>query len=202
MGPDGAPENPTYRQVCNGDSGHVEVFYLEYQGGPKYYEELVKFFFQFHDPTTMNRQGNDRGTQYASVIYCYTNEQYEIALRVKGYLQDLLNSRKLGSKVYSSSTVTTDIRQSTIFYPAHDEHQDYLTVNPNGYCNHRIRFQEWPSVPGTASGGGDTFTSSSSSSRHGSSHHDDEREENLHASSTSNLLNKTELNSSSGDHIE
>lgn len=145
MGPENAPANPTYRQVCNGDTGHVEVYDFEFSGGPAYYEELVKFFFQFHDPTTFNRQGNDRGSQYASVIYCYSDQQVEIATKVKNELQDLLNKRKL-VKVYETSIVKTEIRRSTKFYPAHEEHQDYLTINPNGYCNHRLRFTEWPSA--------------------------------------------------------
>jgi len=143
MGPESAPENPSYRQVCNGDTGHVEVYNFEYYGGNEYFEALVRYFFQFHDPTTLNRQGNDRGTQYASVIYCYTDDQYEIATKVKKELQHLVSIKRLG-KVYQSSTVATDIRRSTIFYPAHEEHQDYLTINPNGYCNHRMRFNDWP----------------------------------------------------------
>ncbi len=82
MGPPDAPTNPTYREVCSGATGHVEVYNFQFTGGAPYYEELVKFFFQFHDPTTLNRQGNDRGTQYASVIYCENAEQLEIANRV------------------------------------------------------------------------------------------------------------------------
>jgi peptide-methionine (S)-S-oxide reductase len=145
MGPENARQNPTYREVCNGDTGHVEVYDFEFSGGAAYYEELVKYFFQFHDPTTFNRQGNDRGTQYASVIYCYSDQQVEIATKVKNELQDLLNKKKL-VKVYETSIVKTEIRRATKFYPAHEEHQDYLTINPNGYCNHRLRFTEWPSV--------------------------------------------------------
>lgn len=148
MGPESAPANPTYREVCSGETGHVEVYDFEFQGGAEYYERLVKFFFQFHDPTTANRQGNDRGTQYASVIYCYNDEQFEIATRVKKELQHLLKTNKLG-KVYQGTTVTTAILKSTTFYSAHEEHQDYLTINPNGYCNHRMRFSEWPKDEGT-----------------------------------------------------
>lgn len=142
MGPPNAPENPNYRDVCTGATGHVEVYDFEYSGGSAYYEELVKFFFQFHDPTTLNRQGNDRGTQYASVIYCYSDEQLQIAKRVKAELQELIDGNKI--KGYKEKVVSTDIRRSTKFYPAHKEHQDYLMQNPNGYCNHRIRFGLWP----------------------------------------------------------
>lgn len=142
MGPIYAPENPSYREVCSGETGHVEVYDLEYSGGAPYFEALVRFFFQFHDPTTANRQGNDKGTQYASVIYCYSDEQYEIAHRIKDELQTLLDEEKI--TCFKGKVVTTDIRKSTKFYPAHEEHQDYLMKNPNGYCNHRIRFQTWP----------------------------------------------------------
>eukprot|EP01033_Poteriospumella_lacustris_P004287 gene4287-3060_t len=144
MGPVDAPANPSYREVCSGTTNHVEVYHFQYSGGSAQYEALVRYFFQFHDPTTLNRQGNDKGTQYASVIYTYSDEQREIASRVKEELQGLIDCGKL--KPYSSKVVETDIRDSTIFYPAHDEHQDYLTINPTGYCNHRIRFKEWPTL--------------------------------------------------------
>lgn len=142
MGPVGSPANPTYKDVCSGSTGHVEVFHLEYTGGPAYYEAMVRYYFQFHDPTTADRQGNDKGTQYASVLYCYTDEQRAIAQKVKDELQTHLDFGKI--KGYTGKTVTTDIRDSTVFYPAHEEHQDYLTHKPDGYCNHRIRFKEWP----------------------------------------------------------
>jgi peptide-methionine (S)-S-oxide reductase len=158
MGPPNAKPNPSYQEVCNGETGHVEVYHFEYTGGADCYEELVKYFFQFHDPTTRDRQGNDRGTQYASVIYCYSDEQMDIANRVKNDLQALLNSRKLGS-VFQTSMVATDIRRATVFYPAHDEHQDYLAINPNGYCNHRIRFSEWPAMPSKSSANATSATS-------------------------------------------
>jgi len=142
MGPAGAAANPSYRDVCSGRTGHVEVFEFNFTGGSETYEQLVRYFFQFHDPTTLNKQGNDKGTQYASVIYCYDQAQFDIATRVKSDLQRLLDARKL--TCFSSATVSTDIRLSTKFYPAMDEHQDYLHENPNGYCNHRIRFNSWP----------------------------------------------------------
>lgn len=148
MGPEGAPENPTYREVCSGKTGHVEVYHFDFEGGNDYYEDLVRFFFQFHDPTTSNRQGNDKGTQYASVIYYYSEEQRVIAERIKEELQSHLDCGNL--KCYQTKVVTTDIRPATVFYAAHDEHQDYLTVNPNGYCNHRLRFKEWPKPYGSS----------------------------------------------------
>eukprot|EP00602_Paraphysomonas_sp_CaronLab_P006201 CAMPEP_0185023478 /NCGR_PEP_ID=MMETSP1103-20130426/6146_1 /TAXON_ID=36769 /ORGANISM="Paraphysomonas bandaiensis, Strain Caron Lab Isolate" /LENGTH=226 /DNA_ID=CAMNT_0027556085 /DNA_START=60 /DNA_END=740 /DNA_ORIENTATION=+ len=146
MGPPGAQPNPSYREVCEGTTGHVEVFDMEYSGGEigmeKMYEELVRFFFQFHDPTTLNRQRNDKGTQYASVIYCYDSVQKEIATRVKNELQALIDDGKVSC--FSEKTVTTAIKDATEFFPAHAEHQEYLMKNPKGYCNHKIRFADWP----------------------------------------------------------
>lgn len=144
MGPDEAIQNPTYAEVKAGYTSHIEVFEFEYNGGRAYYEALVRFFFQFHDPTTLKRQGNDIGTQYASVIYCYDQTQVDISTKVKAELQQLINAGKI--TCFEGKTVTTDIRRATKFYSAHKEHQDYLNVNPSGYCNHRIRFAEWPSL--------------------------------------------------------
>jgi peptide-methionine (S)-S-oxide reductase len=95
----------------------------------------------FHDPTTLNRQGNDAGTQYASVIYCYDTKQEEIAKKVKSELQSFVDAGKVK---YTGRTVTTDIRSSTKFYVAQADHQAYLENNPFGYCNHAYRFKAWP----------------------------------------------------------
>lgn len=135
MGPNSAPANPSYEAVCSGRTGHVEVYDFTFTGEAAYYEALVRFFFQFHDPTTQD-------SQYASVIYCYDQQQFDIATRVKAELQTILDQRKLNC--FDGRTVTTDIRMSTMFYPAHKEHQDYLMANPRGYCNHRVRFEQWP----------------------------------------------------------
>lgn len=144
MGPSSSPANPSYRQVCSGITGHVEVYDFEYTGGAETYRELVKFFFRFHDPTTFNAQGNDRGTQYASVIYTYSPDQAVIANEVISELQQLLDAGKVTA--YNGKKVTTEVRTATVFYPAEEDHQEYLFKNPGGYCNHRIRFQEWPSL--------------------------------------------------------
>lgn len=142
MSPDpNAMENPSYRQVCSGSTGHVEVLYVELNEADKNFEELIKFFFQFHDPTTMNRQGNDVGTQYASVIFCDDDKQMEIATRVKNDLQKLVDEGKIQ---YAGKKVVTDIVKMNPYYPAHEEHQRYLEKNPLGYCNHYYRFKEWP----------------------------------------------------------
>lgn len=144
MGSPGAKANPSYREVCSGTTGHVEVYDLQFEGDEQFYEALCRFFFQFHDPTTMNQQGNDRGTQYASVTYCYDKKQMEVAQKVKSELQNLVNTGKVTG--FKQRNISTDIRAATTFYPAHAGHQNYLVDNPGGYCNHRIRFKEWPSV--------------------------------------------------------
>ncbi len=136
-----AKVNPTYREVCSGTTGHVEVLFVELNEPEKHFEELIKFFFMFHDPTTKNRQGNDAGTQYASVIFCSDEEQKAIAVRVKDQLQQAVDAQVVR---YSSSKVETEIVDFHPFYPAQDDHQQYLMKNPHGYCNHRFRFTEWP----------------------------------------------------------
>lgn len=143
MGPEGSPDNPTYRDVCTKRTGHVEVFYLEYEPSDKNFEALVRFFFQFHDPTTFNRQGNDKGSQYASVIYCYDEIQEKIAKNVIDELQELITSKVV--TCFKEGSVSTTVRRSTVFYIAEELHQRYLENNPNGYCNHRIRFN-WPTA--------------------------------------------------------
>jgi peptide-methionine (S)-S-oxide reductase len=77
MGPTTSAPNPSYREVCSGTTGHVEVYDCEFDGNEETYEQLVRHFFMFHDPTTLNKQGNDRGTQYASVLYCYDQKQVD-----------------------------------------------------------------------------------------------------------------------------
>ena len=142
MGPAGSKQNPSYKEVCSGSTGHVEVYDFTYEGGADMYRNIVRFFFQFHDPTTMNQQGNDRGTQYASVIFVYDNIQKQIAHDVIKELQGHLDNNKLSC--FKGSQVTTAVMDHTEFYEAHEEHQEYLSKNSNGYCNHRIRFKEWP----------------------------------------------------------
>lgn len=146
MSPDpNAMKNPSYRQVCSGSTGHVEVLNVELKDAtPELFEELVKFFFMFHDPTTLNRQGNDAGTQYSSVIFCSDEEQKKIANKVKDELQQAVVGKKV--KSFIEKTVHTGIVDYTIFYPADEEHQEYLFKNPNGYCNHRYRFRDWPEL--------------------------------------------------------
>jgi len=142
--PDTQIINPTYRQVCSGNSGHVEVLYIELADPSVHFEELIRFFFRFHDPTTANRQGNDAGTQYASYIFTSDEEQSVVCERVKKELQGHVDGGKITA--YSTKTVTTKISKATKFTEAQQEHQEYLFKNPNGYCNHTIRFSSWPSA--------------------------------------------------------
>eukprot|EP00599_Poterioochromonas_sp_BG-1_P005217 CAMPEP_0173149902 /NCGR_PEP_ID=MMETSP1105-20130129/10615_1 /TAXON_ID=2985 /ORGANISM="Ochromonas sp., Strain BG-1" /LENGTH=214 /DNA_ID=CAMNT_0014064883 /DNA_START=72 /DNA_END=717 /DNA_ORIENTATION=- len=142
MGPPTAKRAPTYKEVCTGTTQQVEVYDFEYEGDETTYENLVKHFFMFHDPTVLNAQEQDIGTQYASVIYVYDQKQKEIATKVKSEVQKLLNENKITT--YRGKTVTTAINDATEFFPAHEEHQEYLDKNPGGYCNHRYRIKSWP----------------------------------------------------------
>jgi peptide-methionine (S)-S-oxide reductase len=145
MGPSHAKENPIYRDVCSGQTGHVEVYDFSYEGDIDTFELLCQHFFSFHDPTTVNRQGNDVGTHYASVIYCYTEDQMKVAQKVKQDFQHLLDKKVAR---YSGSTIITEIRKATSFYPADEGHQAYLDNNPGGYCNHfyRVDAENFPAL--------------------------------------------------------
>lgn len=145
-------ENPSYEQVCTGKSGHVEVLIVQLNKPERHYEELIRFFFQFHDPTTKNRQGNDVGFQYASFIFCGDEQQYQIATKVRNELQNLLSAGAIRG-AYAKKQITTLIGPLKPFTAAHEEHQRFLEKQPNGYCNHRIRFKEWPELVPPEGGG-------------------------------------------------
>ena len=122
----GAKPNPTYEQVCGGNTGHVEVVQLKFDPAVITYREVLEIFFATHDPTTLNRQGNDVGTQYRSVIFYYSPEQKAIAEEV---IRDLS-----AEKVFPNPIVTA-IEPATDFYPAEDYHQQYFENHPNQpYC--------------------------------------------------------------------
>ncbi|GMH79534.1 hypothetical protein TrLO_g6244 [Triparma laevis f. longispina] len=145
MSPDpDAMKDPSYRAVCSGSTGHVEVLDLELTDPQAHYEELIRFFYMFHDPTTKNRQGNDTGSQYSSYIFTYDSEQSKIANRVTRELQDHISRGTLNT--FESESVKTKIGDGTVYYKAMQEHQDYLASNPNGYCNHYFRFKLWPAL--------------------------------------------------------
>eukprot|EP01083_Nonionella_stella_P175668 612477_1 len=138
-------KNPSYRQVCSGTTGHVEVLDVELNDpSEEMVKELLQFFFLFHDPTTMDRQGNDVGTQYASAIFVSNEEQKKIAKDVIAELQSALDDGTVTAGRYTGTQVATAVHDYTEFYPAQDEHQEYLMKNPSGYCNHRLRMPEWP----------------------------------------------------------
>ena len=122
----GFTENPTYESICTGSTGHAEVCKITYDSNIITYEDLLKVFFQTHDPTTLNQQGNDIGTQYRSAIF-YTNDiEKKIALN----LIDALNK----NKIYPNKVVT-EVSKLGTFYNAEDYHQDYFKNNANApYC--------------------------------------------------------------------
>jgi len=121
--------NPTYKEVCSGSSGHAEVIQISFDPTIISFEELVEFFFIFHDPTTLNRQGNDVGTQYRSVIYYHNAEQLEtIDKYVQGRAQELWHD-----------PIVTEISPLGEFYPGEAYHQNYYNQNTTkGYCAYVI----------------------------------------------------------------
>jgi peptide-methionine (S)-S-oxide reductase len=125
----GANPNPTYEQICTGNSGHAEVIKISFNPAKTSYEQLLVTFGECHDPTTLNRQGADSGTQYRSTIMYLNEEQKKWAEAWKS---------KLGSEL--ADPVVTEIVASPVFYPAEEYHQDYFRRNPNqGYCAFIIR---------------------------------------------------------------
>jgi peptide-methionine (S)-S-oxide reductase len=128
----GSTPNPTYREVCSGRTGHTEAVQVVYDRSKVRPEDLLKVFWENHDPTTRDRQGNDRGTQYRSAIYWTTQEQEEAARASTEAFQGVLHEHGHG-------TITTELTSASTagdFYFAEGYHQQYLHKNPGGYCNH------------------------------------------------------------------
>jgi peptide-methionine (S)-S-oxide reductase len=123
----GATPNPTYQEVCSGRTGHAEVVLVAFDPAVVSYDELLKAFWESHDPTQGMRQGNDVGTQYRSAIYTYSDAQRQAALRSRAAFQEALSRAGYGA-------ITTEIREAPEFYYAESYHQQYLAKNPNGYC--------------------------------------------------------------------
>jgi peptide-methionine (S)-S-oxide reductase len=122
----GTVKNPTYQQVCTGTTGHAEVAQLTYDPEVVTYPELLEVFWKTHDPTTLNRQGGDSGTQYRSVIFYHDDEQKKLAEEYKA---------KLDASGAFNSPIVTQIAKLPEFYPAENYHQNYYRSNPNqGYC--------------------------------------------------------------------
>lgn len=122
----GARPNPTYEQICTGATGHAEVVRLSFDNSVISFRDLLDIFFAIHDPTTLDRQGNDRGTQYRSVIFCQDEAQEAVAQEV---------IKALTTAQVFSAPVVTELAKAVAFYPAEDYHQNFFVRNPGqGYC--------------------------------------------------------------------
>jgi peptide-methionine (S)-S-oxide reductase len=123
----GYTANATYQEVCSGLTGHAEVVLVVFDPKAVSYDQLLRVFWENHDPTQGMRQGNDIGTQYRSVVYTMSPEQQQAAERSRAAYQDQLTTAGYGR-------ITTEILPAPPFYYAEDYHQQYLAKNPNGYC--------------------------------------------------------------------
>jgi peptide-methionine (S)-S-oxide reductase len=119
--------NPSYKQVCSGTTGHAEVVLVIYDPKRISYEELLRVFWESHDPTQGMRQGNDIGSQYRSAVYVFDEQQRQAAERSRHEYQQALSATSHGR-------ITTEIRTAPPFFYAEGYHQQYLAKNPNGYC--------------------------------------------------------------------
>lgn len=128
----GQTENPTYKEVCEGTTGHAECIQITFDPNIITYDELLEVFWKTHDPTTLNRQGNDIGTQYRSAIFYHTEEQKQKATQYK---------KELNESGAWSNPIVTEISPFTVFYPAENYHQQYFEVNGNAnpYCQFVIQ---------------------------------------------------------------
>ena len=123
----GATPNPTYQEACSGKTGHAEVVHVAFDPSRVSYDQLLKLFWEHHDPTQGMRQGNDTGTQYRSIILVTSDEQRTQAEASRDAYQERLTTAGYG-------TITTEIADLSAFYYAEDYHQQYLDKNPRGYC--------------------------------------------------------------------
>lgn len=127
---DGKVKNPSYREVCSGRTGHTEAISITYNPKVIYLTDLLLIFFNTHDPTTLNRQGNDVGTQYRSGIYFTEIEQNTVALQI---------IKKLEFEKTFDNPILTEVKEATPFYKAEIEHLNYFNENPDQpYCNYLI----------------------------------------------------------------
>ncbi len=127
----GRVKNPSYREVCTGQTGHAEVVQVKFNPTVISFEDILEVFWNTHDPTTLNKQGADEGTQYRSAVFYHNEQQKKTAEQYKNQLDK--------SGVYKNRIVT-EITPFTEFYPAEDYHQNYYALNPNqGYCQYVIR---------------------------------------------------------------
>jgi len=123
----GITPNPSYEEVCSGMTGHTEVVLVVFDPEQTTYEDVLRVFWENHDPTQGMRQGNDVGTQYRSAIYTYSPAQLAAAEHSRELFQKKLTDAGYGE-------ISTEIREAPAFYYAEDYHQQYLAKNPNGYC--------------------------------------------------------------------
>lgn len=126
----GSTANPNYEQVCTGRTGHAEAIQIEFDPARLSFSDLLGFFFRMHDPTTLNRQHNDIGTQYRSAIFVSGPEQRAVAERVR---------EEFGKSGRFRKPIVTEITEASTFYPAEEYHQNYLLKNPDGYNCHVLR---------------------------------------------------------------
>lgn len=126
----GSVENPTYNIVKLGTTNHAESVQVEFDPDKLSYADLLGYFFRMHDPTTLNQQGNDKGTQYRSVIFYHSPDQKKTAEEV---------IKKIEASKKWPKPIVTQLIQASEFYPAEDYHQDYLKKNPGGYTCHWLR---------------------------------------------------------------
>lgn len=125
----GHVDNPSYRAVCNGDTGHAECVQVTFDPSRIRYEDLLEWFFRSHDPTTLNRQGADEGTQYRSAIFCHDEAQREAAQKAIAQYQPQFAAK-----------IVTEISPASRFWPAEQYHQDYFRLNSGqGYCRMVIK---------------------------------------------------------------
>ena len=137
----GSVQNPTYESVCTGATGHAEMVKVEFDESKISYQSLLEEFWTMHDPTSLNRQGGDIGTQYRSSIYTTTAEQYVNALASRDAYQGVLNAEgldQIATEIISADGVT--------YYPAEEYHQKYLVKNPNGYDCHSSTGVAYPTA--------------------------------------------------------
>lgn len=123
----GQTDNPTYKEICRGDTGHAEVVQVHFDPKVVSFGEILEVFWHTHDPTTLNRQGNDRGTQYRSAIFYHSEEQKKTAEE---------SLKKTDASELWRDPIVTEITQATKYYPAEQYHQDYFANNPRQpYCS-------------------------------------------------------------------
>jgi peptide-methionine (S)-S-oxide reductase len=125
----GSTPHPSYEEVCSGQTGHTEAVRIVFDPSKVTYADLVKAFFEMHDPTQGMRQGNDRGTQYRSAIYTFSEDQAQVAKELTDAYEPVLAKRGYGP-------ITTEIKPAGTYYYAEDAHQQYLAKNPHGYRCH------------------------------------------------------------------